>query len=261
MIFTTTKHKILKIVALSCCILNTGCNNDTIPSDPTEINGEFVLKLKAGDVKTEIITRSTLDIDINSFKINLSENDGTPLFVNKLYGELNETDCTLPAASGYQIAVESCSQSESVSFNEGYGAPRFIGEATFDIIRSQRTQVDIVCTMVNAGLQISFDQTFLDKFPIHAITTQDTRSLIFKDSTSDNIAYYNLGQSEGSLSLRLTGTAGGWSDRIDLTKEITLTSGKITKLLITFNENDKANFNICSDCCTFNDFKTEVIIW
>ena len=100
MIFTTTKHKILKIVALSCCILNTGCNNDTIPSDPTEIKGELVLKLKAGDVKTEIITRSTLDIDINSFKINLSENDGTPLFVNKLYGELNETDCTLPAESG-----------------------------------------------------------------------------------------------------------------------------------------------------------------
>ena len=133
MIFTTIKHKILKIAVLSCCILNIGCNNDIIPSDPTGIKGELVLKLKAGDVKTEIITRSTLDIDINSFKINLSENDGTPLFVNKLYGELNETDCTLPAESGYQITAESCSQDESVTQNGGYGYPRFVGEATFNI--------------------------------------------------------------------------------------------------------------------------------
>ena len=236
MIFTTTKHKILKIVALSCCILNTGCNNDTIPSDPTEINGELVLKLKAGDIKTEIITRSTLDIDINSFKINLSENDGTPLFVNKLYGELNETDCTLPAASGYQIAVESCSQSESVSFNEGYGAPRFIGEATFNIIRSQRTQVDIVCTMVNAGLQISFDQTFLDKFPIHAITTQDTRALVFNKNNADKIGYYEV-NANTSLKLRLTGSAGGWEDRLDTIKEIILEKGKIKRLLITYTDN------------------------
>lgn len=236
MIFTTIKHKILKIAVLSCCILNIGCKNDIIPSDPTGIKGELVLKLKAGDVKTEIITRSTLDIDINSFKINLSENDGTPLFVNKLYGELNETDCTLPAESGYQITAESCSQSESVSFNEGYGAPRFIGEATFDIIRSQRTQVDIVCTMVNAGLQISFDQTFLDKFPTHAITTQDTRALVFNSNNAHIVGYYDVNENT-SLKLRLTGSAGGWEDRLDTIKEIILEKGKIKRLLITYTDN------------------------
>lgn len=236
MIFTTIKHKILKIAVLSCCILNIGCNNDIIPSDPTGIKGELVLKLKAGDVKTEIITRSTLDIDINSFKINLSENDGTPLFVNKLYGELNETDCTLPAESGYQITAESCSQDESVTQNGGYGYPRFVGEATFNITPRQETHVNIKCTMVNAGLQISFDQTFLDKFPTHAITTQDTRALVFNKNNADKISYYEVNANK-SLKLRLTGSAGGWEDRLDTIKEIILEKGKIKRLLITYTDN------------------------
>lgn len=236
MIFTTIKHKILKIAVLSCCILNIGCNNDIIPSDPTGIKGELVLKLKAGDVKTEIITRSTLDIDINSFKINLSENDGTPLFVNKLYGELNETDCTLPAESGYQITSESCSQDESVTQNGGYGYPRFVGEATFNITPRQETHVNIKCTMVNAGLQISFDQTFLDKFPTHAITTQDTRALVFNKNNADKIGYYEV-NANTSLKLRLTGSAGGWEDRLDTIKEIILEKGKIKRLLITYTDN------------------------
>lgn len=236
MIFTTIKHKILKIAVLSCCILNIGCNNDIIPSDPTGIKGELVLKLKAGDVKTEIITRSTLDIDINSFKINLSENDGTPLFVNKLYGELNETDCTLPAESGYQITAESCSQDESVTQNRGYGYPRFVGEATFNITPRQETHVNIKCTMVNAGLQISFDQTFLDKFPTHAITTQDTRALVFNKNNADKIGYYEVNANK-SLKLRLTGSAGGWEDRLDTIKEIILEKGKIKRLLITYTDN------------------------
>jgi hypothetical protein len=236
MIFTTIKHKILKIAVLSCCILNIGCNNDIIPSDPTGIKGELVLKLKAGDVKTEIITRSTLDFDINSFKINLSENDGTPLFVNKLYGELNETDCTLPAESGYQITAESCSQDESVTQNGGYGYPRFVGEATFNITPRQETHVNIKCTMVNAGLQISFDQTFLDKFPTHAITTQDTRALVFNKNNADKIGYYEV-NANTSLKLRLTGSAGGWEDRLDTIKEIILEKGKIKRLLITYTDN------------------------
>ena len=236
MIFTTIKHKILKIAVLSCCILNIGCNNDIIPSDPTGIKGELVLKLKAGDVKTEIITRSTLDIDINSFKINLSENDGTPLFVNKLYGELNETDCTLPAESGYQITAESCSQNESVTQNGGYGYPRFVGEATFNITPRQETHVNIKCTMVNAGLQISFAQTFLDKFPTHAITTQDTRALVFNKNNADKIGYYEVNANK-SLKLRLTGSAGGWEDRLDTIKEIILEKGKIKRLLITYTDN------------------------
>lgn len=236
MIFTTIKHKILKIAVLSCCILNIGCNNDIIPSDPTGIKGELVLKLKAGDVKTEIITRSTLDIDINSFKINLSENDGTPLFVNKLYGELNETDCTLPAESGYQITAESCSQDESVTQNGGYGYPRFVGEATFNITPRQETHVNIKCTMFNAGLQISFDKTFLDKFPTHAITTQDTRALVFNKNNADKIGYYEV-NANTSLKLRLTGSAGGWEDRLDTIKEIILEKGKIKRLLITYTDN------------------------
>lgn len=232
-----TLNKSLRFAALlTAFVFLQNCNNETIPPCPTDGNGELVLKLKAGDVKTEIITRSTLDIDINSFKINLSENDGTPLFVNKLYGELNETDCTLPAESGYQITAESCSQDESVTQNGGYGYPRFVGEATFNITPRQETHVNIKCTMVNAGLQISFDQTFLDKFPTHAITTQDTRALVFNSNNAHIVGYYDVNENT-SLKLRLTGSAGGWEDRLDTIKEIILEKGKIKRLLITYTDN------------------------
>jgi hypothetical protein len=51
------------------------------------------------------------------------------------------------------------------------------------------------------------------------------------------VAYYNTDQPTVTVSIRLTGSAGGWSDRIDMIKDVTLTKGKITRLTIAFDEN------------------------
>ena len=92
--------------------------------------------------------------------------------------------------------------------------------------------------MANAGLMVLFDESFTNKFPVHAATTQDTRSLVFRSDNPSKVAYYNLSQSQGTVPLRLTGgSAGKWEDRIDKTENITITKGKITKLHVSFSEN------------------------
>ena len=91
--------------------------------------------------------------------------------------------------------------------------------------------------MGNAGLLVVFDQTFVSKFPTYAATTQDARSLVFKAANAGSVAYYNASTEQIYVPLRLTGSAGGWSDRIDKVKEISLTKGKITRLTVKYDEN------------------------
>lgn len=231
-----TCHNIYTLLfAIAASLLLTTCSN-AIP-EPAEGEGTFAVSLTTDDIKTEVITRSSLNIDVNSFKVSLSENDNTPLFQNKAFGELTQSDCTLPAATGYRLAVESCSETEAITLNEGWGEVRFTGSSSFDIVSNQNTKVAIVCSMENAGIQLSFDPSFINKFPVHAATIQDSRNIIFKSSNQDNIAYYNLDGDVQDILIKFTGTAGGWSDRLDMTKSITLNKGKITVLRITYNEN------------------------
>ena len=89
--------------------------------------------------------------------------------------------------------------------------------------------------MLNAGLQLVFDQTFINKFPVHAVTTQDSRALVFNAANQENVAYYDMSNEAQKMSLRITGSSGGWDDRLDITREVELQKGKIVKLHITYS--------------------------
>jgi hypothetical protein len=89
--------------------------------------------------------------------------------------------------------------------------------------------------MVNAGLQVVLDKSFTDKFPVHAVTTQDSRSLVFSSANPDAIAYYNMQADVLPMSLRITGSSGGWDDRLDVTRQVELQRGKIIKMYITYS--------------------------
>jgi hypothetical protein len=236
MFFRTIKYRTLKLAALSCCILSTSCDNEIIPSEPIGAKGTLALTLKTGEVKTETITRATLDIDVNTFRVSISESNGTPLIQDKPYATLSESDCTLPTAKGYLLSVENCTETEAITQNDGWGMPRFTATSTFDIESGKTTSVDLVCTLENTGLQLGFDPTFIDKFPIHAVTVQDSRALVFKSTNQDQIAYFNTTSENLTINVKLTGTAGGWSDRLDMTKSITLTKGKINVMKLTYSE-------------------------
>ena len=226
----------LSLIALVCTILQTGCTCDAVPTEPTTTgNGTFALSVNADDIQTEVTTRGT--VDVSPFKVNLKDKNGVSLIEGKAYGQLSDADRTLPASTGYQISVESCTQAEATTANEGWGAMRFTGSASFDIISDQSIPVEINCSMENAGLKVAFDNSFTTKFPIYAATTVDNRSLVFKGSNPDAIAFFDVEGENPSISLKLTGSAGGWEDRIDQTKTIGLTKGKITTLTVIYDDN------------------------
>ena len=232
------KVNLLFFVLVSCLSL-TACISDSFDNEETTSGeGQFQLFVLNEEIQVEDLTRAAeITVDVNSFKVNLKDAQGVSLISNKPYSDLQDGDRTLPSGVGYRISVESCSEAEALSTNDGWGQARFYGNETFDIVSDQTTPVTVSCSMENAGLMVIYDATFTSKFPTCAATTQDARALVFKTSTADNVAYYNMTEATGEVPLRLTGSAGGWSDRIDMTKNIPLTKGKVTRLTVKYDEN------------------------
>lgn len=224
------------LIMLAAVLLHTSCDGDANIDSTSYNKGTFTLSLAQGDVQSEVITRSVLGLDTDNFLVSLSEADGTSLIEGKKLGALTEAECTLPAETGYQIKAESCTPDEAVTLNEGWGMAHFTASTTFDIVSNQHTPVSLTCTMDNVGLQVVFDQSFLDKFPIHAATSQDIRSIVFNQSTQGQTAYFSVEETTLNMKLRLTGSAGGWEDRLDVMKELTLSKGKIYTVNITYSD-------------------------
>ncbi len=253
----------IPFMALVCGMLQTACTCDSIaPAVQNGGVGEFALSLTADDIKTEVTTRAAT-VDVNTFKVSLKDKNSVSIIDGKAYGSLSEGDRTLPAGEGYHITVESCTLEESLTANDGWGAMRFTGEATFGIVSDQSTEVNITCQMTNAGLQLVFDPTFTTKFPVYAATTQnDSRSLVFKGTNPQAVAFYDAaGQSNPTVDLKITGSAGGWEDRVDMVKSVGLTAGKIKVLTVKYDENNgRVDIEFDTDNTTETDDSNDVTI-
>lgn len=246
-------------------ILGSACNSDMVPGKETDASatGRFTVSVLTEEITTEDITRGTTsNMDVNKFKVSIADAKGLTLISGKEVGTLEDNDRILPVADDYLIQVTNCMEEEAISANDGWGCIRFLASETFDIVASTTTPLELECTMANAGLMVLFDESFTNKFPVHAATTQDTRSLVFKSDNSDKVAYYNLSQSQGTVPLRLTGgSAGKWEDRIDKTENITITKGKITKLHVSFSENGgDLNVDINTDTGMEEDINGDVTV-
>lgn len=222
----------------SLAILLFGACTNEMPS-PVLHEGRFSLSLDTDDIDVEIQTRAGLaGVNINNFYISLTDKEGTPLLQNRVYGEMTSGEYVLPSEAGYSIIVESCSETNATTLNNGYGAYRFVGDAVFDIEANKTTSVSVNCAMVNAGLQIIFDQSFTTKFPIHAVTTQDSRAIVFNSDNQENIAYYDMNAETLDMKIKVTGSTGGWDGRLDVTKDITLQKGKVIVVKLTYTESN-----------------------
>ena len=218
------------------CLLGS-CSGEVSTPEQGRGEGRFFLSILTADVSTEDITRaSVFNLDTDTFKVTVTDAKGLELITKKQNGQFTEADRTLPTAKDYRIEVENCSEAEAVAYNNAWGKERFYAEKLFDIATDETTTLSLECTMANAGLAIIFDNSFVTKFPTNALTTQDVRSLVFKSSDESRVAYYNTDQPTVAVSIRLTGSAGGWSDRIDMIRDVILTKGKITRLRVKYND-------------------------
>lgn len=232
----------LSLLTLLSGMLLTGCMNEDFSVAENNGKGTYALSLVKEDVQDIVISRAGEQVadgsyNVNDFKVNLTDKNGISIFQNKVYSELSAADRTLPAGTDYKIMVESCSQEEALTANDGWGQMRFTGETTFDIKNNENTPLEVNCTLQNAGLMVVFDESFTGKFPVYAATTQDSRALVFKGTTAGKVACYNVEEEDSSISLKLTGSAGGWSDRIDIEKTVSIVKGKIMRLTVIYDDN------------------------
>ena len=232
----------LSLLTLLSGMLLTGCMNEDFSVAEKNGKGTYALSLVREDVQDIVISRAGEQVadgsyNVNDFKVKLSDKNGISIFQDKVYSELSAADRTLPVGTGYKIMVESCSQEEALTANDGWGQMRFTGETTFEIKNNETTPLEVNCTLQNAGLMVVFDDSFTSKFPVYAATTQDTRALVFKGTTTGKVACYNVEEENNSISLKLTGSAGGWSDRIDIVKEVSIVKGKIMRLKVIYDDN------------------------
>lgn len=232
---TLKKYMLSSVAVLSLALMPISCTNE-VPN-PADQQGEFSLLLTAADIQTEVQTRVSISgVDVNNFYVSLTEAEGAPIMEGRQYGTISFADCVLPAATGYKLWVESCTESEATALNNGFGAYRFFGEAVFDVQTGKSTPVTVNCTMVNAGLKFEFEESFINKFPIHAATTKDSRSLVFNSDNQENVAYYNMNAETHEVEINLSGSSGGWDDRLNVTRSVTLQKGKVIVVKLTYSD-------------------------
>ena len=218
-------------------MLTAACSCDPVDLTETAGEGSFSLRVNAEKVVVGEETRATVDADVNEFLIYLVNANGDKLIDGKKRGSLNAADYNVQSGTGYRISAESCRPDETVTANDGWGAPYFKGETTFDVTAGTTTPVSISCTLQNAGITVEPTTSFTDKFPIYAITTNDARSLVWDSSHTGAIAYYDMTAETATLELKVTGSKGGWEDRLNKNFTIDLQKGKVCKVTLQYDDN------------------------
>ena len=218
-------------------MLTAACSCDPVDLAQTAGEGNFSLRVNAEKVVVGEETRATVEVDVNESLIHLVNVNGDKLIDGKKKSSLNAADYNVQSGTGYTISAESCRPDETVTANDGWGAPYFKGETTFDVTAGTTTPVSINCTLQNAGITVEPTTSFTDKFPIYAITTNDARSLVWDSSHTGAIAYYDMTAETATLELKVTGSKGGWEDRLNKNFTIDLQKGKVCKVTLQYDDN------------------------
>ena len=159
---------------------------------------------------------------------------------------LKDLNARLSAGLGYVVEAESCLEPEAESANNGWGQRRYTGQsASFAIKPGETTKVGVGCTVVNAGVEVVFDETMAHHFTTsYSVTiTEGERTIVFDEQTggkreagvitSGKVAYYNVDESD-TRTLTYTIEAYGEGKRLVKTDNMTMRKSKISRLTLVF---------------------------
>lgn len=159
---------------------------------------------------------------------------------------LKDLNARLSAGLGYVVEAESCLEPEAESANNGWGQRRYAGQsASFAIKPGETTKVGVGCTVVNAGVEVVFDETMAHHFTTsYSVTiTEGERTIVFDEQTggkreagvitSGKVAYYNVDESD-TRTLTYTIEAYGEGKRLVKTDNMTMRKSKISRLTLVF---------------------------
>lgn len=178
-----TKHRGMSLVLILALLL-AACNSQDWPFTPhREGEGSIAVSLQGSQTRatTSLITKEEADL----FLVTLYK--GEDLITQQtMLGHLGSM--TFPAGYGYSLFVESITEQDAVTLNEGWGAKRYTGHSqSFGIQAGQTTKVGVGCSVANAAVAIHIDSSA--EGCVVTLKTSDGRTLT---TTESRVAYVNV---------------------------------------------------------------------
>lgn len=190
-------HKqILYILSLMGLLSFAACTNEENPL-LSEETGEIRFSV-VDTTEVEITTKASYSFNVDEFKVSLSCG-GEPKFSNKRYGDIKGSVMTYPASPDYVLTVESCTEAEAESANQGWGQARATGKEEFAVAANESKTVTVNCGMANSSVSVNFSDYITSMFSNYSIeihaTDAPNRTFTFYDNNYQfKTAYFNVSE-------------------------------------------------------------------
>ena len=178
-----TLHRGLRLT-LALALLLAACTTQDWPYSPhREGVGSIAVTLEGSQTRatTSVITKEEADL----FLVTLYKGDDV-IEQQTMLGCLGSL--TFPAGYGYSLFVESITEQDALTLNEGWGAKRYTGQSkSFGIQAGQTTKVAVGCSVANAAVAVNIDSSA--QGCVVTLKTSDGRTLT---TTESRVAYVNV---------------------------------------------------------------------
>ena len=178
-----TLHRGLRLT-LALALLLAACTTQDWPySLHREGVGSIAVTLEGSQTRatTSVITKEEADL----FLVTLYKGDDV-IAQQTMLGHLGSL--TFPAGYGYSLFVESITEQDALTLNEGWGAKRYTGQSkSFGIQAGQTTKVAVGCSVANAAVAVNIDSSA--QGCVVTLKTSDGRTLT---TTESRVAYVNV---------------------------------------------------------------------
>ena len=186
MSISTCKHTLHRglHLTLALALLLAACTTQDWPYSPhREGVGSIAVTLEGSQTRatTSVITKEEADL----FLVTLYKGDDV-IAQQTMLGHLGSL--TFPAGYGYSLFVESITEQDALTLNEGWGAKRYTGQSkSFGIQAGQTTKVAVGCSVANAAVAVNIDSSA--QGCVVTLKTSDGRTLT---TTESRVAYVNV---------------------------------------------------------------------
>ena len=186
-------HKqILYILSLMGLLSFAACSNEENPL-LSEETGEIRFSV-VDTTEVEITTKASLNFDVDEFKVSLSCGDESK-FSNKKYGDIKGSTVTCSASPDYVLTVESCTETEAESTNQGWGQARATGKEEFAVAANESKTVPVNCGVANSSVSVEFSDYITSMYTSYSIelhaTDATSRTFTFdKSNYTFKTAFY-----------------------------------------------------------------------
>lgn len=194
----------LSLMGLLSFVACTNEENSLLSEETGEIRFSVV-----DTTEVEITTKASLNFDVDEFKVSLSRGD-EPIFTNKRYGDIEGSTMNCSASPDYVLTVESCTEDEAESANQGWGQARATGKEEFAVAANESKTVTVNCGMANSSVSVDFSDYITSMFSEYSIKIYDAtddatnRTFTFNETNYQfKTAYFNVGESGRKLAFEI----------------------------------------------------------